>query len=64
MDDILDLYPRRTVSLNPEEYLTMSPAQKSNVRTTRFNPPRLGDDDFGRFIVMLKTPEYSFGRKK
>lgn len=64
MDDILDLYPRRTLSLNPEEYLAMSPPQKSNVRTTRFSPPRLGDDDFGRFIVMLKTPEYSFGRKK
>ena len=61
MDERPDLYPRRTISLTPEEYLTMSPRRKSNVRDSRFDLPQLGDDDFGRFTVRLKTPEYCFG---
>ncbi|NCU19596.1 hypothetical protein EOM89_02415 [Candidatus Falkowbacteria bacterium] len=58
MKSIIDLVPKRTKILPPEDYLGMTPADRANVKSSRFVPPTVGSDDFGMFIITLKNPTY------
>jgi len=59
MKNIIDLTPRRTKVVRPDEFLDMTPEERSNAKKVTFCPPKLGDKDFGKFVVTLKQPVYS-----
>lgn len=56
---IFDLLPKKSVVMSPEKYMAMTAAERENVKSSRFVPPSPGDNDFGRFVVMLKNPIYT-----
>jgi len=58
MKKIIDLLPKRTKVVRPEEYLDMSAEERSAAKRIDFVPPELGKKEFGHFIVTLKHPVY------
>lgn len=57
-NDFIDLLPKREKVVRPEEFLTMSAKERSNIQSSRFVPPSLGSRDFGHFVVVLRHPVY------
>lgn len=62
--DTFNILPKRTLELQPQEFLALTPGQRANMQNSRFVPPRPGCNDFGHIEVTLKTPEYSPGHGK
>ncbi len=44
--------------LSAKRLLSMSAAQRSNIRDIRFEAPRIGVKGFGEFVVRYKRPTY------
>lgn len=47
-------FPSSVHIISAQEYLNLTPKQKSLVRSTEFEASTLGSESFGRFIVKLK----------
>ncbi len=60
MKDFFDLTPKKQKTISPKAYLDMTPREKSNIETCRFAPPTIGSSSFGKFVLTLKQPVYSF----
>lgn len=58
-NDFIDLLPKREKVMKPADFLNMSAEERANVKGSRFVPPAVGGDDFGRFVVILRHPVYS-----
>ena len=58
MKDIIDLIPKRTKVVRPEEYLAMSTEERLEAKRVTFVPPTIGGNDFGYFVLTLKNPVY------
>ncbi len=60
MKKFIDLVPQKTKSISPVAYNRLSEKERSNIESCRFIPPKLGSNSFGRFVLTLKRPVYSF----
>ena len=59
MGKTIDLRPRDKMILSPKEYVAISAKDRRNIRSTHFVPPEIGANNFGYFVVKLKSPIYS-----
>lgn len=58
MKDIIDLIPKRTKTLSPKKFLRLTAKERADIKSSRFVPPKLGEEGFGKFVVIVKNPEY------
>lgn len=54
----IELKPIYTKELTPKEFLKMYQTELSEIRSARVIPSKLGDENFGKIIVEVKTPVY------
>lgn len=54
----IDLFPKQKRILTPEEYLRLSSDEKANISRSMILPASLDNDNFGKIVIKLKTPEY------
>lgn len=60
MKNFIDLTPQKQKAISAAAYLDLTPKEKSNIEFCRFVPPKIGSSVFGKFILTLKQPVYSF----
>jgi len=49
--------------VSPGDFINMSESEKSNIKTVKIVPPRLGSNDFGKLKITYKIPVYEFAHE-
>jgi len=62
--DFIDTYYSDEEEVSPKEFLKRRKENPASVRDARFNPPRIGDSDFGRFIVKRQQGIFEVKRER
>lgn len=56
---VIDLEPFTTEVVTPERLIELYEGERDNIESVKILPGRLGDIDFGRFVVQRKRPLYA-----
>lgn len=54
--NIIDLTPQTHKIMSASEYLVFISKQREQIKSSKFQLPRIGSDDFGVFEVELNNP--------
>ena len=54
----LELLPIYGGSYSPAEYIRLVESDEQNIRSVRFQPPRLGEPGFGSPLAEYRTPVF------
>jgi hypothetical protein len=54
----LDAILKKTIDLDPGEFLRMKQEEPENIRNAEIIPPVLGTPGFGKIRVTLRVPQY------
>ena len=58
---LLTARARQVEKLTPAKFLTLTPAQRADLKRTRVVAPEIGQPGFGHIEVTYKTPRYVVG---
>ena len=56
----LEAIPRTKELISLEEFLALSDTDRSEFKTIRIVPPKIGQKGFGKMLVVRKNPIYEF----
>ena len=53
-----DLFPNSYKDITPYDFLTMSKAERKNIKSVIIIPPQIGRNDFGKIRIEFNSPLY------